>query len=301
MTPAAAEPRIAVERGDCREILPRLERGSAHLAVTDPPYFLDGLDGGWRKGARGGPRGAGSVVSLPPGMKFDPRQGRALHAFIAEAGELMLPVLVPGAYAAVFSQPRLAHRMAAGLADAGFGIVDLLSWHFTRQAQFKAFGMDRFVDRMDMPDSEKEAIKRELAGRRTPQLRPQFEAIVLARAPGGDDRPAPAAADPLAERDPGNMLIEEKPRRDSFNHHLTVKPVPLIERLIRLFSAPGETVLDPFLGSGTTAVAALRTGRSCVGIEIGGEYADISERRIAEQRARGAPDAGLQTAMPLAA
>ena len=293
---AAAEPRIAVERGDCREILPRLERGSAQLAVTDPPYFLDGLDGGWRKGGRGKPRGTGSVGGLPAGMKFDPRQGRALHEFIAAVGELMLPVLAPGAYAAVFSQPRLCHRMAAGLEAAGFGIEDVMVWHFTRQAQFKAFGMDRFIDGMNAPDSEKEALKRELAGLKTPQLRPQFEAIVLARAPGGDDRPA--SADPLAEPDPSNVLTEEKERRNSFNHHLTVKPAALIERLIRLFSAPGETVLDPFLGSGTTAVAALRTGRACVGIEISGEYADISERRIAEQRARGAPDAGRQTAMP---
>lgn len=290
---AHGPPRIAVERGDCREVLPRLERESAQLLLTDPPYFLDGLDDRWRKGGRDKPRGTGSVGGLPSGMKFDAGQARRLRAFAAEAGELMLPVLAQGAYAAVFSQPRLYHGMALGLEDAGFEVLDILAWRFTR-SQFKAMSLDHFVAKMNVPDAEKERIRQSLDGRKTPQLKPEWEAIVLARAPG--EPPCELPSDPLAEPDPGTVLFEEKSRKDSFNHHLTVKPTPLIERLIRLFSAPGATVLDPFLGSGTTAVAALRTGRSCIGIEIEDEYADIAERRLSLQE-RG----GTQGAMALAA
>ncbi len=55
----------------------------------------------------------------------------------------------PGAFAVFFSQPRLSHRMAIGLEDAGFEIRDLCAWHFTHRAQFKAFTMDHFVHRMN--------------------------------------------------------------------------------------------------------------------------------------------------------
>jgi site-specific DNA-methyltransferase (adenine-specific) len=58
-------------------------------------------------------------------------------------------------------------------------------------------------------------------------------------------------------------------------------PVALAERVIRLYSYVGDVVLDPFLGSGTTAVAALRTGRRYVGCEIDSKYCALAEQRIA--------------------
>ena len=276
--------------GDCREKLPELEDESIHLIVTDPPYFLDGLDADWKKGKKGTKRATGVVGSLPVGMKFDPKQGIALQAFMTEVSGLMIRVLKPGAFAVVFSQPRLVHRMAIGLEDAGFEIRDLYAWHFTRRAQFKAFSMNHFVNRMDKTDAEKEALKTKLGGRKTPQLRPQFEAMILAQKPrigtfvenwrvhetGLID--ASASLDGAA---PSTVMTVEKPQRSHFNGHLTVKPVALVEHLIRLFSVPGQIVLDPFLGSGTTAVAAMRQGRVCIGIEINGESVRIANRRVA--------------------
>jgi DNA modification methylase len=61
--------------------------------------------------------------------------------------------------------------------------------------------------------------------------------------------------------------------------HPTVKPVALVADAIMDASARGEIVLDPFLGSGTTVIAAERTGRVCYGIEIGPKYVDIAVRR----------------------
>jgi len=60
--------------------------------------------------------------------------------------------------------------------------------------------------------------------------------------------------------------------------HLTSKPVPLLRELMAI-TKPGALVLDPFLGGGTTAVAALETGRRCVGIELSEEYAAIARER----------------------
>lgn len=63
------------------------------------------------------------------------------------------------------------------------------------------------------------------------------------------------------------------------NHHPTVKPVELMRYLVRLVTPTGGTVLDPFLGSGTTAVAATKEGFEFMGFELNPEYVDIAERR----------------------
>jgi site-specific DNA-methyltransferase (adenine-specific) len=61
------------------------------------------------------------------------------------------------------------------------------------------------------------------------------------------------------------------------------KPINIIETICKGYSNPGDIVLDPFLGSGTTAVAALRTGRRFIGIELSKEYCDIANKRIQQE------------------
>lgn len=64
------------------------------------------------------------------------------------------------------------------------------------------------------------------------------------------------------------------------NHHPTVKPVALMRWLVRLVARPGDVVLDPFAGSGTTGVACIEEGRDFIGIEKEAEYVEIARRRI---------------------
>jgi site-specific DNA-methyltransferase (adenine-specific) len=64
--------------------------------------------------------------------------------------------------------------------------------------------------------------------------------------------------------------------------HPTQKPLEIIERMIKASCPPGGTVLDPFMGSGTTAVAARRCGRNFVGFELNPEYCELIERRLAD-------------------
>ena len=66
------------------------------------------------------------------------------------------------------------------------------------------------------------------------------------------------------------------------HQHETQKPVPLLSELVWLFSDAGDTVLDPFMGSGTTGVACARLGRRFIGIEIEPRYFDIACKRISE-------------------
>lgn len=67
---------------------------------------------------------------------------------------------------------------------------------------------------------------------------------------------------------------------NSPKEHMTQKPLALMRELVDLFTNPTETVLDPFMGSGTTGVACLQLGRKFIGIEREPKYFDIACRRI---------------------
>lgn len=75
---------------------------------------------------------------------------------------------------------------------------------------------------------------------------------------------------------------------DRHGEHPTEKPVSLMRELVSLFSNPGETILDPFAGSGTTGVACASLGRRFIGIEVNQRYFDIACERI--ERAYAQPD-----------
>ena len=73
------------------------------------------------------------------------------------------------------------------------------------------------------------------------------------------------------------VKFESKPNR---NVHPTVKPIKLMEYLIKLVTPPKGIVLDPFMGSGTTGIAAQKLGFKFIGIELEEEYFKIAEARI---------------------
>lgn len=68
----------------------------------------------------------------------------------------------------------------------------------------------------------------------------------------------------------------------STKEHPAPYPLQLAERLIRMFSFVGDTVLDPFMGTGTTSVAASSWGRNSIGVEIDPHYFAMARQRIEE-------------------
>jgi site-specific DNA-methyltransferase (adenine-specific) len=68
------------------------------------------------------------------------------------------------------------------------------------------------------------------------------------------------------------------------NHHPTVKPTDLMRYLINLVTPPNGTILDPFMGSGSTGKAAVRCGVNFIGIEKEQEYMDIAKARIEHEK-----------------
>lgn len=69
--------------------------------------------------------------------------------------------------------------------------------------------------------------------------------------------------------------------------HPTQKPVPLLEYLIKTYTDEGETVLDNCMGSGSTGVACVNTGRSFIGMELNTEYFNVARKRIEEAEMNG--------------
>ena len=83
----------------------------------------------------------------------------------------------------------------------------------------------------------------------------------------------------------GTSFISKEHKTGAF-YHPTQKPVALVEYLIRTYTDEGDTVLDNCIGSGTTAIAAIRSGRHYIGFETVKEYCDIAELRIREELER---------------
>lgn len=88
--------------------------------------------------------------------------------------------------------------------------------------------------------------------------------------------------------DDGNFLTGSgNPREGKYrNHHPTVKPIALMEYLVKLITREGQTVLDPFAGSGTTGIACNNLNRNAILIEREAEYAEIAQCRTATNNSR---------------
>lgn len=284
------------ELGDCFEKLKNIPDNSIDMCLTDPPYFLDTLGDEWdtdniEKRLPSDKNGKKPTVgSLPKGMKFDPQQGVRFQEFMAKVSAEIFRVLKPGGFFISFSQARLYHRMTIAVEDAGFEIRDMIGWTYKGQA--KAFSQDHIIDlQKDLSTEEKENLKKELAGWKTPQLKPCIEPMCLAQKPTEGKfidnwrkyKVGLMNANATFEGEfPGNIIPVSKPtkkEKGDFNDHVSVKPVKLCSHLINLYCPPGSTVLDPFLGSGTTMVAAELTGRNSIGFELSSKYFEIIKER----------------------
>ena len=163
--------------------------------------------------------------------------------------------------------------------------------------------LTHIISKMDIPKKEKDALIEEYKHFKTPQIRSCFEPICVAMKPlkgtflknelqfktglldfsnkvgkNGDRVPANVmTTEEYTDTYDKNFLISKPTKTEKGNHntHITVKPLALIEHLVKIFSKKNALVVDPFLGSGTTALACKNTDRRCIGIELNKEYYDI--------------------------
>ena len=293
---------------DTLELFSQLESNSIDVVLTDPPYFLDKLDNKWDYEEVSNKSNQYTIKSLPAGMKFDREQGKKFYAWYLKISSEIFRILKPGGFFFSFSSPRLYHRMASAIDDAGFEIRDAFMWLYT-QNQAKAMGVDHFINKMNTDKKTKEKIKEKLNGWKTPQIKTCFEPIAMAQKPtdqtylnnmlkhevgmfntnvkiGDNMYPANVfTVDSINELIDKTFLLPKptKKEKGEYNDHKTVKPLAICEYLIKLSAfADDAVILDPFVGSGTTAVAAKKLGKNYIGIDANEKYVKISERRLKE-------------------
>ncbi len=292
---------------DTLEFLPKLKSHSVDVVLTDPPYFLDKMDHNWKAKKVSCPKKAYAIKHLPAGMKFSKDQGKKFYSWYFKISEEIFRILKPGGFFFSFSSPRLYHRMACAMDDAGFEIRDLFIWLYT-QNQAKAMSLHHFVNKMKTSKKEKERLNQLFEGWKTPQVKSCHEPIAMAQKPiektylknsmkynvslintkikqglYEDKFVSNIMTDQYIHHRIDKVFLVDKPKRNEkghFNDHKTVKPLSLCKYLINLTSQEGSLVLDPFMGSGTTAVACKELGRKFIGVEINEPYIQIALERL---------------------
>src|SRR6056300_532014 len=295
---------IKILNADCMIELNKLEDNSIDCVITDPPYFIDKLDNKWSSSEINSDVKNSHITHLPKGMKFNKSQVKNLYDYYLELSKLLFKKMKPGAYFLSFSSPRLYHAIAMSCEIAGFEIRDMINWTYT-QSMPKGMSVSHIIDKMKISEEEKIKIKEEYKDFKTPQIKSCFEPICVAMKPIGkltfiqnelnfktglldfsqkvginhDKVPANLiTTEEFNDTYDKNFLVPKptKAEKGIYNTHITVKPLALIEHLIQLFSKKNSLIVDPFLGSGTTALACKNSERKCIGIEINKEYYQIA-------------------------
>jgi DNA modification methylase len=154
----------------------------------------------------------------------------------------------------------------------GFDNLAPIIWHKIANAVYEVENGSSFLGKPYEPNS---VIKNDI------------EFILMQRKPGGYRAPdiPTRVLSAIADEDHKQWFqqIWSGVTGASTRHHPAPYPFELAERLIRMFSFVGDTVLDPFLGTGTTTAAAASVGRNSIGIEVDRHYFDQAHKRIVNE------------------
>jgi site-specific DNA-methyltransferase (adenine-specific) len=258
-----------VVAGDCLAALPRLPHASVDLLIADPPYNLD-KDFGEREGVR--------------------MSDEEYEAFTAAWLEACLPLLKPTASAYVCCDWRGGAAMQRALARR-LVVRNRITWEREKgraaARNWKSASEDVWFATASGDYSFDAAAVRLRRRVRAPYRGSQGEPRDWDEGPDGKLR------DTAASNLWTDIVVPfwSMPENTS---HPTQKPEKLVAKLVLASSRPGDLVLDPFLGSGTTAVVAAKLGRRFVGIEADPEHCLAALRRLelaeSERRIQGYED-----------
>jgi modification methylase len=253
--------------GDCLEELARLPDQSIDLVFADPPYNLQ-LE---RELLRPNNTVVDGVDDAWDKFTSFADYDRFSQAWLAECRRVLKPdgaIWVIGSYHNIF-------RLGAALQDLGFWVQNDVIWRKTNP--MPNFRGKRFTN----------AHETLIWAGRDAKSRPTFNYEAMK-----------ALNDDIQMRSDWLFPICSGPERlrDGEGHkaHPTQKPEALLNRLLLASTNPGDLVLDPFFGTGTTGAVARRLGRRWLGIERDPVYAEAAEARIA--RVRPLPPSALETA-----
>ncbi len=263
-TPAGIEPFVGrILHGDCVSWMARLPEAAVDLVFADPPYNVSGKAMQWR-----GKTGGGDWYKVNEAWDVLPAGDYAAftRAWLEQAWRLLRPA---GSLYVSCTQHNLGILLVT-LERIGFRLVNVVVWQkpnampsMTRRTFTHSTEFVLFVAKGKGWTFNYEALKQINPERRRDGERRQMRDVWTIPLCQGRER----------LRGPGGRAL-----------HPTQKPETLLERVIVASSHPGEVVLDPFMGSGTTAVVAERLGRRWIGIEREERYLHAALDRIRRAR-----------------
>ncbi len=253
--------------GDARN-LSFIADESVHLVVTSPPYWT-------LKRYQEHPAQLGHVEHYEAFLNTLKLVWQECYRVLVPGGRL---ICVVGDVC--LSRKRFGRHLVVPLhADIcvmcrqiGFDNLNPIIWHKISNAQYEVENGSKFLGKPYEPNA---IIKNDI------------EFILMQRKPGGYRQPT------LEQR--RLSMISKKEFEEWFaqfwrihgastKEHPAPFPLELAHRLVRMFSFVGDTVLDPFLGSGTTTIASLKTGRHSIGVEIECSYLEMAKKRFIQEK-----------------
>ncbi len=243
-------------QGDCREVLDQLEPESVDLIFADPPYFL----------SNGGVTcNSGKMVSVHKGQWDVSRGAEENHAFNLSWLSACKRVLKPNGSIFVSGTRHVIFSVGFAMQQLNFKLLNDIAWH-----------------KVTPP----------------PNLSCRYfthatETIIWAARDGKSKHifNYPEMKEENGGKQMQNVWHIMPPRKAEkrFGKHPTQKPIALLDRIIRAASNPGDLVLDPFSGSGTTGVAGARLDRRYIGVELDDEYLQRTVQRLGDLDGEIAP------------
>jgi site-specific DNA-methyltransferase (adenine-specific) len=283
--------------GNCQDYIPLLDDNSIDLFLSDIPYGIslddwDVLHNNTNSALLGqSPAQVGKSAFKRRGKPIngwsqaDRNIGKEYQTWCQDWAELIMPKMKTGASLFVFGARRTLHRVINAFEDSGFLIKDVLAWN-KGTAHHRAQRISVVLKRRGL---QKEASY--WSGWRLGNLAPAYEPIAWFIKPyriGG------TITDNVLDHNVGAMntqecqihgsnptnLLDFEFQKGEKRFHEAQKPLQLIEFLIKLTTREDQIVLDPFMGSGTTAIAARQLKRHFIGFEIMPRFYEEALQRL---------------------
>ena len=251
-------PEWTVHHGDCLDILKTLPSGSVDAVVTSPPYAMQ----------RAAQYGGVQEAEYP---EWTVKWLDALREALVDDGSVLLNIRE---HVRDGEMSDYVHRTRMAVRKAGWIECDEIVW----------------IKKNSMPVGDPSRPRRSwerilwLSPSRRPYCDPRASGRVSDRSTCGGSQPEWCRKLPpdMRGKKCRHADIAECALVPTGNQHPASFPVSLATYCVTGWSRPDATVLDPFMGSGTTGVACMRTGRKFIGIEIDAGYCEIARKRISE-------------------
>ncbi|MGO9482870.1 MAG: DNA-methyltransferase [Candidatus Kryptoniota bacterium] len=253
-------------QGDARHV-PFIKDGSIHLVVTSPPYWT-------LKRYNENPDQLGHVADYEEFLNELSKVWIEMYRILVPGGRLVCVVgdvcLSRRSYGRHVVFP-LHSDIAVICRKIGFDNLNPIIWAKIANANYEVSNGSKFLGKPYEPNA---IIKNDM------------EFILMQRKPGGYRQPTDRQRKlSMISKDEYNKWFQQfwNVTGASTREHPAPFPLELAYRLVRMFSFVRDTVVDPFCGTGTTMVAALKTGRNSIGIDIDPEYCKMAEDRLRKE------------------